>query len=155
MVRRNSNSSTLNGKLSQFARSKAPPTPVKTAKFRGALTPNASVIATPNDSKRSPLNTAVARVCQPTRRRKTEEDFSASGDDPSGGIIPAGKYQLSLCFRTVRNFPFDIRLPELSPQTESVGYGRQETNAESILSSTVAWPANFESFTVIVLMYSS
>jgi hypothetical protein len=43
MVRRNSNSSTLNGKLSQFARSKAPPIPVRTAKFRGALTPNASV----------------------------------------------------------------------------------------------------------------
>ena len=52
--------------VSQFARSKAPPTPEKTAKFRGALTPNASVIATPNDSRRSPLNSAVARVCQPT-----------------------------------------------------------------------------------------
>ena len=40
-ARRDSNSSTLNGKLSQFARSKAPPTPVRTAKFSGALTPNA------------------------------------------------------------------------------------------------------------------
>ena len=30
-VRRDSNSSTLNGKLSQFARSQAPPTPVRTA----------------------------------------------------------------------------------------------------------------------------
>src|SRR5207249_2644109 len=83
--------------VSQFARSKAPPTPEKTAKFRGALTPNASVIATPNDSRRSPLNSAVARVCQPTRRRRPKRISAPVAMTPSGGIIPAGKYQLSSC----------------------------------------------------------
>jgi hypothetical protein len=55
---------------------------VKTAKFRGALTPNASVIATPNDSRRSPLKQRGG-ACVPTdEEKKTEENFSASGDDP-------------------------------------------------------------------------
>lgn len=95
--RRSSSSSTLNGKLSQFARRKAPPTPVKTAKFRGALTPNASVIAVPNVNRRNPLSRAAERVCQPTRRRRPKRVSALVAMIPSVGIIAAGTYQLRVC----------------------------------------------------------
>ena len=81
MVQRDSNLSAPNGKLSQFARSMAPPIPVRTAKFSGALTPNASVTATPNVSKRSPLNSCGSACVPADEEKKTEENFGASGDD--------------------------------------------------------------------------
>jgi hypothetical protein len=37
---------------------------------------------------------AVADAVPADEEKKTEENFSDSGDDPSGGIVPAGKYQL-------------------------------------------------------------
>ena len=82
MVRRDSNSSTLREKLSRLARSKAPPIPVRTAKFRGALIPNASVIDTPNVNKRSPLSRAATRVRQPTKRRRPKTISAAVAITP-------------------------------------------------------------------------
>jgi hypothetical protein len=64
--------------------------------------------------------------------KKTEEISAPVAMTPSGGIIPAGKYQLSLCGipRTVRNSPSRHSVAQTLPQTESIGYGRQETNAD-------------------------
>src|SRR4029453_1771272 len=52
---------------------------------------------TPNTSRRSPLNTAVARVCQPTMSRSPKRISAAVAMIPSAGIIPAGAYQLIVC----------------------------------------------------------
>ena len=109
-----------------------PPTPVKTAKFMGALTPNASVIATPNDSKEVHL-TARWRVCVPAdEEKKTEEDFSASGDDPQRRDhlrrqIPIEPVRYS---KNREKFPSRHSVAQTLPQTASIGYGRQETNAD-------------------------
>src|SRR5205814_9433948 len=114
---------------------KAPPTPEKTAKFRGALTPNASVIATPNDSRRSPLNSAVARVCQPTRRRRPKRISAPVAMTPSGGTIPAGKYQLSSCVysKNPEKCPHStFGCPNAPHRTEPVCHGRKKTYAERI-----------------------
>ena len=72
------------------------PPPEKRKSSGGALTPNTSVIASPNNTRRSPLSNAVIRVCQPTRRRP-KSNSAPVVITPSGRIIPAGKYQLSLC----------------------------------------------------------
>jgi hypothetical protein len=107
--RRRRRRSTLNGDVSHPARSKAPPAAEKTEKFKGAFTPNASAIANPNAIRRTPLNRAAVRVCQPTRRRSPRRISAPVEMTASVEIILAGKYQLSLpVYSTKREkFPQD------------------------------------------------
>jgi hypothetical protein len=90
------NSSTLSGNAGQVAKSKLPPAAEKTEKLRGALIPNATVIARPNIIRSIPLHKAVIRVCQPARRRRPNKISAQVEMTASAGIIACGKNQLSL-----------------------------------------------------------
>jgi len=81
------NSSTLSGNAGQVAKSKLPPAAEKTEKLRGALIPNASVIARPNIIRSIPLHKAVIRVCQPARRRRPNKISAQVEMTASAGII--------------------------------------------------------------------
>jgi hypothetical protein len=92
---RSSSSSTLNGYLAQVAKRKAPSAAEKTEKFRGALTPNASVIAIPNNTNRIPLDRAVMRVYHPTKRQSPSKVSAPVVGLARVGITAGGKNQLS------------------------------------------------------------
>ena len=88
--------------------------------------------------------------------KKTEEISAPVAMTPSGGIIPAGKYQLSVCVysKNREKFPHSTFGCPNAPHTPNrSATADKKPTPIPILSNTVAWLANFESFTVIVLMY--
>jgi hypothetical protein len=72
--------------------------------------------------------------------KKTEEISAPVAMTPSGGIIPAGKYQLSLCGipRTVRIPPVDIRFPKRSHKPNRSATADKKPTPIPILSNTLA-----------------
>src|SRR5581483_3809591 len=93
---RRTNSSRLNGKFADVARSSAPPAAEKTEASRGAFTPKAIVIVRAKAIRRSPLSKAVMRVFQPRTRRRPKRVSAAVEMIAKAGIVAAGKNQFSL-----------------------------------------------------------
>lgn len=102
--------STLKGNAAQVAKRKAPPAAEKTEKSKGAFTPRAAVIVTPNKIRRNPLSTAAARVCQPIIRPTPSRASAEVAIIARAGIIALGKNQLSVpVYETNR-----AKLPQLT-----------------------------------------
>src|SRR5581483_4529065 len=93
---RRTNSSRLNGKFADVARSSAPPAAEKTDASRGAFTPKAIVIASAKVVRRTPLSKAMVRGFQPRTRRSPKRISAAVAIIANAGIVAAGKNQFSL-----------------------------------------------------------
>src|SRR5215813_7187645 len=93
---RRTNSSRLNGKFADVAKSSAPPADEKTDKSRGAFTPKAIVIVSAKVVRRTPLNKAMVRVFQPRTSRSPKRLSAAVAIIANAGIVAAGKNQFSL-----------------------------------------------------------
>jgi len=87
--------STLKGNSVQVAKRKAPPAAEKTEKSRGAFTPKATVIVTPNKIRRIPLSRAAVRVCHPITRQRPNKASAQVAMMARAGINASGKNQLS------------------------------------------------------------
>src|SRR5438270_4533588 len=93
---RRTNSSRLNGKFADAARSSAPPAAEKTDESRGTFTPKAIVIVSAKMVRRTPLSKAMVRVFQPRTRRSPKRTSAAVAIIANAGIVFPGKNQFSL-----------------------------------------------------------
>src|SRR5215470_11714627 len=87
--------STPKGNSVQVAKRNAPPAAENTEKSRGAFTPNATAIVTPNKIRRIPLNRAAIRVCHPITRQRPNKASAQVEMNARAGITDSGKNQFS------------------------------------------------------------